>query len=157
MNTNKPLSTLNDFLCSIPLTKNYGESVESLTTNQGANYVTTKDPIEYCSVNDGYNNVIFYVRNSATPQDIQAGGRNNLISRIVSYTLACNSKNPEFEVYLVNAINQIVGLQYTGSNYDNRSVASNFFGIEDYNFEGRFFAIEFQALERITCPPDCKV
>jgi hypothetical protein len=153
-----PIEKLHNFLCQQTSFKNYGESVESLITGSAGNYISTDKQYNgiFCSVDDGYDGVVFYIRNDATADTGFAGGRNNLISRKVSYTIAFNAKTSNFEYLLISAINQIAGLEYQSTNFDNRNVATDFFGIENYNFEGYFYTIDFTALERITCPPVCR-
>ena len=150
-----PLEKLVSLICKLPNTRLYGEAVESLVDGQGGNFITI-DEKEFCSINDSFDAVVFFIRNSANADTTQAGGRNNLMTRKVSYTMAINCKSNYFELDILSFINTTSGLEYQSTSYDNKANASRYFGLDDYNFEGYFVSIEFTALERITCAPRCR-
>jgi hypothetical protein len=131
---------------------NYGEAVESLTANQAGNYVTL-DGSNFCAVDDNFRLVFFVVRESSKPTDQKGGGMNRILSREVSFTLAANSINPEDEYIISSLLNRTTGISYDGSSHDSKTIARNYFGLEERQFETSFFTCSFTALETITCLP----
>lgn len=134
---------------------NYGEAVQSLSDNQGGNYTSVNNQT-YCSVDDNFETVIFFVRESASANPEAAGGNMRTLTRSVSWKLICNSKLVDSEFIMSTILNSIAGIQYNGSSYNAKSVASSYFGLSDYNFETQFFSIDFTAIERISCIPTCR-
>lgn len=131
---------------------NYGEAVESLIEGQAGNYVTT-DGRSFCSVNDAYDIVLFFVRQNSIPSNQGAGGMKNSLYRTTTFKMAVNSMKAEEELVLTTILNSTAGISYLQTNYDSRSVAAIMFGIEERNFESSFYTIEFSAIEKITCQP----
>lgn len=129
---------------------NYGEAVESLVDNQAANFVTT-DGNQFCTVNDAYKVVLFYVKQNASPSEQRGGGNNRVFYRTINYKMAANALSQEQEYVIANIINSIVGMSYDGSGYSSRSIASEYFGLEERNFQTSFFTIDFSVIEKITC------
>ena len=56
------------------------------------------------------------------------------------------------EQRVASIINGIKDIEYVSSDFGSKAIASNFFGIEEQNFETYFFTIDFLALEKIDCP-----
>lgn len=130
--------------------KNYGEAVRSLNSNQGSNYITI-DNSEQCSVNDTYNQTIFYVRDSADAETVSGGGNNLRLMRTVQFTLAANTSSVLDEYKLINIINAIPKLEYRSTSFDQDSIATNYFGLTERNTDSAFFLISFTMLETINC------
>lgn len=136
------------------LAKNYGEATESLNENQAGNYVTL-DGAEYCSVDDTKALVLFIIRESASVENIPAGGRKNSLLRTVTFRLVCNSTSPSAEFALTSILNRTTGITYEGTDFDSKGIASRYFGIQERNFETYFFAITFRCTEKISCEITC--
>lgn len=134
--------------------KSYGEAVESILENSGANYVTI-DGSQYCAIDDTYNLVIFLVRESASVEATPAGGRASSLLRTVNFKLVANSKISSTEFALTTLINRTKGITYQGTGYDSKAIARQYFGIQEHNFETSFFTIDFQVTERISCEVSC--
>lgn len=128
----------------------YGEAVRSLSTNQAANYISVGQQ-RLCSVDDTRTATAFVVRESANVDNVPAGGTRRNLSRRVNYTMAVNSKNPESEYQIVAMLNNIVGVQYNGTSFEQDGIAASFFGVQDRNFETHFFTISFSVVETIVC------
>lgn len=133
---------------------NYGEAVESIIENQAGNYVT-KDGATYCAVNDTYKLVLFLVRESATVEQQPAGGRANSLLRTVRIKLVANTTLESAEFALTSIINRTKGITYDATDYDSKSIARQYFGLEERNFETAFFTISLSITERINCEVAC--
>jgi hypothetical protein len=131
---------------------NYGEAVESLLDNQAGNYITT-DGQRFCAVNDAYDVVLFFTRETSTPNEMRAGGMKNQFYRTTNFKLAVNSPTIHDEVVLTTIINSTTGITYLSSSYDGKAIATTMFGLEERNFQTAFFTIDFSAIEKITCQP----
>ena len=131
---------------------NYGEAVESLLDNQAGNYITI-DGKNFCSVNDAYDVVLFYVRQNSQPSDQQGGGMKKSLFRTTNFRMAVNSRKPLDEFVLTAIINNTIGISYISTGYEGRAVASEMFGLEERNFQTSFYTIDFTAIEKITCQP----
>ncbi len=129
----------------------YGEAVESLVANQAGNYVNKEG--QFCAVNDSYDLVCFFIRESASSVQTPGPGRNNALMRTVNFRLVVNSKVPDQEFGFATILNSTPKVSYIGSNFDNKSIALQYFGLEERNFETYFFTIEFSAIEKIDCIP----
>ena len=129
----------------------YGESVESLTQNSAGNYISLDN--QFCSVDDNYDVVAFLVRDNASTNPQPAGGRKGVLTRSVSFTLVVNAKSRHEEYAISTIVNQISHMEYDGSNFDNKQVANQYFGLPERNFETYFFTISLNAVEKITCQP----
>jgi hypothetical protein len=134
--------------------KNYGEAVESILENAGANYVTI-DGSQYCAIDDTSSMVVFLVRESASVEATPAGGRASSLLRTVSFKLIANSKLRSAEFALTTLINRTKGITYQGTGYDSKAIARQYFGITEHNFETSFFTIDFQVTEKISCEVSC--
>lgn len=130
--------------------KIYGEGHEVITPD-GTAYWSISDNAP-CSVDDNYDLVLFWVRNSADATDQILGGRKTRVARKVRFTLAGNSRIANAEQRVASIINAIKDIEYVSSDFASKAIASNFFGIEEQNFETYFFTIDFLALEKIDCP-----
>ncbi len=130
--------------------KNYGEATESLLDNQGSNYVTM-DGGQYCSVNDVYDVVVFFDRQSATPSNQPGPGRKNSFSRNVTFKMVCNVKDSAEEFAIATILNMASHSVYTASDYDSKGIATTYFGLTERNFETFFFTMDFEIVEKITC------
>ena len=130
--------------------KVYGEAVRSLSDGVAANYITV-DNHQNCSVDDTYPATIFYVRQNASPTNQVGNGMGKTINRTVEFTLVCNSERILDEYRITAALNLIPLVTYGGSNYDQDSIAKNYYGIEERNTISSFFTISFTVLERIEC------
>lgn len=128
----------------------YGEGVEKITDQDGANYVSTSN-YEPCAINDGYDMVIFFVRTTADPNDQVRGGRKNKLTRNVKFKLVANARNVSSEYALSVLLNQTKGVTYTGSDFDNKAIATTYFGLAEHNFETAFFSLDFECVETIVC------
>lgn len=131
--------------------KFYGEAVESLQDNSAGNYISLEN--EFCSVDDSYDLVCFLVRENATTNPQPAGGRKNVLTRTVNLTLAVNSKSRHEEYAISTIVNALSHATYNGTNFDNKQVASQYFGLPERDFETFFFTISIEAIEKITCQP----
>jgi hypothetical protein len=131
---------------------NYGEATESLLDNQAGNYISI-DGQEFCAVNDAYDVVVFFTRQSANPNDQQGGGMKNSLYRTASFKMAVNSLKPSEEFVLASIINSTTGVAYQSTSYESRSIANDMFGLTERNFQTAFFTIDFSAIEKITCQP----
>jgi hypothetical protein len=130
--------------------KVYGEAVKSLSEGVAANYITV-DNYQNCSVDDSYPATIFYVRNSASPTNESGQGMRKVINRTVEFTLVCNSERILDEYRIAAALNLLPLVTYNGSNYDQDTIAKNYFGIDQRNTISSFFTISFTVTERIEC------
>jgi len=130
--------------------KIYGEGHEVITPDGTAFWSIAEN--EPCAVDDNYDLVLFWVRNSADATDQILGGRKTRVARRVRFTLAGNSSISNAEQRLASIVNGIKDLEYISSDFATKAIASNFFGIEEQNFETYFFTIDFLALEKIDCP-----
>lgn len=133
---------------------NYGEAVESILEGSAGNYVT-KDGQTYCSVNDTYPLVLFFVRESASVEAAPAGGRANSLLRTVTFRLIANSTLENAEFGITSIINRTKGIVYAGTDFNSKTIARQYFGLEERNFETYFFSIDFQVTERISCEVAC--
>lgn len=131
---------------------NYGEGIESLIDGQAANFVTT-DGSTFCSVNDAYDLVLFFIRQSSTPSTQQGGGMKNSLFRITTFRMAVNSKKAIDEYAIAAIVNNTQGITYIGSSYESRAIASQMFGLDERDYHTAFFTIDFTAIEKITCYP----
>lgn len=131
---------------------NYGEATESLLDNQAGNYITL-DGQQFCAVNDAYDVVVFFTRQSSTPNDQQGGGMKNSLYRTTSFKMAVNSRLAAEEFVLSAIINNTTGVAYQSTSYESRSIANDMFGLAERNFQTAFFTIDFSAIEKITCQP----
>lgn len=129
----------------------YGEAVESLVPDSAGNYISLEN--QFCSVDDNYDLVAFLVRNDASANTQVAGGRKNVLTRTVNFTLAVNAKSRHEEYAISTIVNQISHMEYDGSNFDNKQVANQYFGLPERNFETYFFTLNLNAVEKITCQP----
>lgn len=129
---------------------NYGEAVEVITENQGANFVAGQNP---CAITDAYKSGIFFVRRSASPTDQNDGGYFNRLSRKVDFALAGFSKEAKTELEVAILINQVPGIEYQGSNFDSKQIARQYFGLEEVPFQLSIFSIDFSVVETLTCLP----
>lgn len=129
----------------------YGEAVESLNPDSAGNYISLDN--KFCAVDDNYDVVAFLVRNDANTNPQPGGGRKGFLSRTVSLTLAVNAKSRHEEYAISTIVNQIYSAEYDGTNFDNKQVANQYFGLPERNFETYFFAINLNAVEKITCQP----
>ena len=132
--------------------KNYGEATESLQENSAGNYISIADKV-FCSVDDAYDVVLFFVRQNATANTQPAGGRKNVLTRNVSFKLVVNSKHPGAEFAIATLVNTISHMTYGGSDYDSKAVALQYFGLPERNFETTFFTVDIDVVEKITCQP----
>jgi hypothetical protein len=138
----------------VNLALNYGEAVESIVEGSAGNYVTL-DGSTYCAVNDTYPLVIFYVRENASVEATPAGGRAGSLLRTVNFKLVANSKFENAEFALTSIINRTKGITYGGTDFNSKSIANQYFGLPERNFETYFFAIDFSVTERISCEVAC--
>lgn len=132
--------------------KNYGEATESLIADQAGNFISIKDKV-FCSVDDSYDVVLFFVRQNANPNPELAGGRRNVLSRTVSFKLIVNAKDPGQEFAISTLLNTISHAAYDGSDFDSKAIALQYFGLPERNFETSFFTIDLNVVEKITCQP----
>jgi len=132
--------------------KYYGEATESLVQDSAANYVTI-DGNQFCSVDDQYDLVIFLVRQNSTPNPQPGGGRRNILTRNVTFKLVCNTKHQGEEFVISTMINATSHMEYDGSSFDSKSIAQEYFGLPERNFETNFFTVDFNITEKITCLP----
>lgn len=130
--------------------KIYGEGHEVITPDGTAFWSIAEN--EPCAVDDNYDLVLFWVRNSADATDQILGGRKTRVARRVRFTLAGNSSISNAEQRVASIVNGIKDLEYISSDFATKAIASNYFGIEEQNFETYFFTIDFLALEKIDCP-----
>ena len=138
----------------VNLALNYGEAVESIVEGSAGNYVTL-DGSTYCAVNDTYPLVIFYVRENASVEATPAGGRAGSLLRTVNFKLLANSKFENAEFAITSIINRTKGITYGGTDFNSKSIANQYFGLPERNFETYFFAIDFSVTERISCEVAC--
>lgn len=129
----------------------YGEAVESLNPDAAGNYISLDN--FFCAVDDNYDVVAFLVRNNATTNPQPAGGRKGVLSRSVDLTLAVNAKSRHEEYAITTIVNNISHMEYDGTNFDNKQVANQYFGLPERNFETYFFTVGLNAVEKITCQP----
>lgn len=132
--------------------KNYGEATESLQENSAGNYISMEDK-SFCSVDDGFDLVVFFVRENATANNQPAGGRKNILTRNVAFKIVVNSKHSGDEFAISTLVNTISHVTYGGSNFDSKGVALQYFGLPERNFETYFFTIDIDVVEKITCQP----
>jgi hypothetical protein len=133
---------------------NYGEAVESILEGSAGNYVT-KDGNSYCAVNDTYSLVLFFIRESASVEASPAGGRATSLLRTVNFKLIANSTIENAEFGITSIINRTKGITYAGTDFNSKAIATQYFGIQERNFETYFFSIDFQITERISCEVTC--
>lgn len=134
--------------------KNYGEGHEIIVQDQGANYVSISDETP-CSVDDNYDLVLFFVRESSQPDDGQLGkGLRRYMQRIVNFKLVANAKKPHFEHDLTVLLNSLPPIEYVGSDNTAKQIAQTYFGLVEHDFRSYFFTIDFTAREQILCD-DC--
>lgn len=131
---------------------NYGEATESLVDGQAGNYITI-DGQTFCSVNDSYDVVLFFVRQNATPSGQAGGGMKGSLFRTATFKMAVNSRKASDEFAISTILNTTTGISYVSTNYEGRSVANEMFGLEERDFQSAFYTIDFTAIERITCQP----
>lgn len=130
--------------------KNYKEAIRSLSANAGGNYITV-DNSQFCSVDDAYDTVLFFLRESAAVQNVSGSGKNQRLTRLVTIRLVVNSRSLVDELDIVTIINSIPLLAYVGSSYDQSATAQTYFGITERNTQSAFFNIQFTLLETIVC------
>jgi hypothetical protein len=133
--------------------RNYGNAVFKNTKDDFVRYVTESDSPVACSVNDAFDVVCFYTRDNADQTPDSGSGRAGSYLRTVDCTLACNAKRQVVEMQLASIINSLQNMAYISTNFDSKSVASQYFGIEDQNYQTSFFSIRFRVTERLPCPP----
>lgn len=132
--------------------KYYGEATESLVQDSAANYVTL-DGSQFCSVDDQHDLVIFLVRQNSNPNPQPGGGRKNILTRNVSFKLICNTDFQGVEFVISTMINATSHMEYNGSSFNSRSIAQEYFGLAERNYETNFFTVDFTITEKITCLP----
>jgi hypothetical protein len=128
--------------------KNLGEAHEVILTDQGANYVSIVGG-NVCSVDDNFDLVLFFVRESWEPVDDLGSGLRNNQYRNVNFKLCANAKGPDAEFNLAVILNQI--LPTTGGDNNAKQIAQTYFGLNEHNFETYFFTIDFVAKESLVC------
>jgi len=138
-----------DLLCqklsaNIPKLVIYGEA-RAIVKKEGVSFVNQKN--EPCSVHDGYNCVLFWVKSGSEP-DGTGFGKNSAKRAINSYTLAVNSKENQHDMVRA-VINSLKDFVYSGSNFDTLNIADQYFGLTQANFETHFFSIDFTVTENI--------
>jgi hypothetical protein len=126
----------------------YGEGHEIITENQGSNYVSITDS-KPCSVDDNFDLVVFFIRESWEPVDDLGSGLRNNQYRNVNFKLCANAKGPDAEFNLAVILNQI--LPTTGGDNNAKQIAQTYFGLNEHNFETYFFTIDFVAKESLVC------
>jgi hypothetical protein len=131
---------------------NYGEATESLVDGQGGNYITI-DGQRFCSVNDNYDVVVFATKLNSAPAQQQGGGRMNALYRNTNFKLAVNCKSASEEFVIATILNSTTGITYMGTSFEGRSIASEYFGLDERNYQTTFFTCDFNAIEKITCQP----
>lgn len=129
---------------------NYGEAVEAVVPADAGNYVTA-DGQRFCSVNDNYDLVCFFIRQSARPNTQPGGGRSHIINRDVQFRLVVNSKVVGLEAVMAGALNNVSRVTLGNSSFSNRENARTYFGINERQTQTQFFTIDFTMLERIDC------
>lgn len=147
-----PFSTICDAIEALPGIKilNYGEAVEAVTPTDAGNYVTA-DGQRFCSVNDNFDLVCFFIRQSARPNTQPGGGRSHIINRDVQFRLVVNSKVAGMEAVMAAALNNVSRVTLGNSSFSNRENARTYFGINERQTQTQFFTIDFTMLERIDC------
>jgi hypothetical protein len=136
------------------LALNYGEAVESIIEGSAGNYVTL-DGSTYCAVNDTYPIVLFLVRESASVENIPAGGRATSLLRKVNFKVIVNSKLENAEFALTSIINRTKGITYVGTDFNSKAIANQYFGLAERNFETYFFSLDLSVTEKISCEVSC--
>lgn len=141
-----------DAISALPGLKilNYGEAVEAVTPTDAGNYVT-EDGQRFCSVNDNFDIVCFFIRQSARPNTQPGGGRNYIINRDIQFRLVVNSKVAGMEAVMAAALNNVARVTLGNSSFSNRENARTYFGINERQTQTQFFTIDFTMLERIDC------
>jgi hypothetical protein len=147
-----PFSTICDTIEALPGLKilNYGEAVEAVTPSDAGNYVTA-DGQRFCSVNDNFDIVCFFIRQSARPNTQPGGGRSHIINRDIQFRLVVNSKVAGMEAVMAASLNNVARVTLGNSSFSNRENARTFFGINERQTQTQFFTIDFTMLERIDC------
>ncbi len=138
----------------VGLALNYGEAVESIIEGSAGNYVTL-DGSTYCAVNDTYPIVLFLVRESASVENIPAGGRATSLLRKVNFKVIVNSQLENAEFALTSIINRTKGITYVGTDFNSKAIANQYFGLAERNFETYFFALDLSVTEKISCEVSC--
>jgi len=144
--------TICDAIEALPGLKilNYGEAVEAVTPTDAGNYVTA-DGQRFCSVNDNFDLVCFFIRQSARPNTQPGGGRSHIINRDIQFRLVVNSKVAGMEAVMAAALNNVARVTLGNSSFSNRENARTYFGINERQTQTQFFTIDFTMLERIDC------
>lgn len=148
-----PLSSICDAIKNLSGMRvlNYGEAVDAVAPGEGGNYVTI-DGQRFCSVDDQYDVVLFFIRLSARPNTDVGPGRSQFINREVSYRLVVNTKKfVDVEPMLNFALNRARLVTLGNANYANREVARTYFGLDERRADTQFFTIDFTLVERIDC------
>jgi hypothetical protein len=147
-----PLGAICEAISALPGIRvlNYGEAVEAVAPGDSANYVTS-DGQKFCSVNDHFDLVCFFIKLSARPINQPGGGRSHIINREVQFRLVVNSILPGMESVLAVALNKASLVTLGNSNYGNREVARTYFGLTERQPQVQFFTIDFSLTERVDC------
>ena len=106
-------------------------------------------------VNDTYQIVLFLVRESASVENIPAGGRATNLLRKVNFKVIVNSKLENAEFALTSIINRTKGITYVGTDFNSKAIANQYFGLAERNFETYFFALDLSVTEKISCEVSC--
>jgi hypothetical protein len=141
----EPLETLCEkFNTNLERLKIYGEG-RAINRKEGVAFVNVKN--EPCSVSDGHDTVLFWVKNSGVPVDPGFGKQKS--KRVNnSYTLAANSKKDVLDL-LISLMNEIAFLTFTGYSTQTINIADQFFGLANSNHETYFFTIDFDVVENL--------
>jgi hypothetical protein len=104
-----------------------------------------------CSVDNNFEGVFFFVRNSAEP-DGDGFGNNSATRKRTNFTLIINSKK-EVSARILDIVNSFA--EWQSENFDDQEIAANFFSLAQADLRTYFYAITFVALETIDCK-NCK-
>ena len=129
---------------NIPRLLNYGEG-RAVQKKEGIAYVN--DQNVPCSVNDGYDCVLFFDKTASNP-DGTGFGKKSAKRAINTYLIAVNSKQDYHDI--IRAIlNSIKDFTYSGSSFESINIADQFFGLSQGNHETYFYTLEFTVTENI--------
>lgn len=130
-----------------------GEGRAVALENQGVRYVNESNVP--CSVNDRVPAVAFWVKNSA--EALGDGFGKKFAQRVqVSYTLVVNGKE-DYHAVILSVLNSLSpNYTYAGSDFDQKAIAANFFGLDQFNFQSHFFTIDLTAIGKIE-PKTCEI
>ena len=141
----EPFETLCQKLtANIPRLLIYGEG-RAIVKKEGVSFVNTEN--KPCSVNDGYDCVLFWVKSASTPEG-SGFGKKSASRSINTYTLAANSKENKHDIIRA-VLNSIKDFTYSGSGFDTLNIADQYFGLGQADFQTWFFTIEFSVTENI--------